>query len=175
MRVIKKKRIKPHTISSSEEKFTLNLHSCISMHFVFHARCNDDEWCYCPFSKTTNKKLHEVLEFDSRLEPQFCSSNNSSAIVSHVKEKHADLLDYSLIMYLKHIYTDKFGDVEFMGMQWHVKMTMHCRFMLTFDSNGSNSFMLQTSWIKNNQCYSWLKGLAKAWYRDRNVLTSCWE
>jgi len=38
------KRRKPCTmVSAEEEKFILNLHSCISMHLGFHAPCNDDE------------------------------------------------------------------------------------------------------------------------------------
>ncbi len=52
----KKRSRKPYKLSTSEEKFILHLHSCISMHLRFHAPFNDDEWCYCPFSKTLNQK-----------------------------------------------------------------------------------------------------------------------
>ena len=65
----------PKILSKTQEKFILNLHSCLSMHLGFYAPCNDDEWCSCPLSKLANKNWHEAIGFDSDIESQFCSSN----------------------------------------------------------------------------------------------------
>ena len=93
---VPKKRRTPRTmVSMAEEKFILNLHTCISMHLGFHAPCKDDEWCYCPLSRIVNKKWHEAVGFDSELEESFCNSNKSFRpcnLVSHLKEARMNIL-----------------------------------------------------------------------------------
>jgi hypothetical protein len=81
------KKRKPKMLSTSEEKFILNLNSCLLMHLGFYAPCNDDEWCCCPLLKLANKNWHEAMVFDSELGPQFCSSNKKFGpfdLVCHV-------------------------------------------------------------------------------------------
>ena len=86
------------------------------MHLGFHAPFNDDEWYYCPFLKTLNHEGHNIMEFGSGLHHKFCSINKKllpSDLISHIKEKHNDLLGNNIRMYLKTLYGDTFGDREF--------------------------------------------------------------
>jgi len=113
----RKKKTKMLRMSASEEKFISFLHSCISMHLGFHAPCHDDKWCYCPFLKTINMKWHQAMGFDSKLDTRFCSTNKSfspSSLISHVQEKHHDILGIGVVMYLKMLYEGALGEGEFM-------------------------------------------------------------
>ena len=105
----------PKILSKTQEKFILNLHSCLSMHLGFYAPCNDDEWCYCPLSKIVNKKWHDAMEFNSNLEASFCSSNKSfcpCSPISHIKEAHKDTLGKAVAMYLDILYENALGHGE---------------------------------------------------------------
>ena len=111
-----RKSRKPYILSTSEKKFIWNLPSCILVHLGFHAPCNDDEWCYSPFSKTLNHKRHDMMEYESGLHHKFCSINKKlcpSDLVSHIKDNHNDLLNIGGRMYLKTLFGDAFGDGEF--------------------------------------------------------------
>jgi hypothetical protein len=102
----------PKILSKTQEKFILNLHSCLSMHLGFYAPCNDDEWCSCPLSKLANKNWHEAIGFDSDIESQFCSSNKKfgpSDLFCHVREKHLDLLGIGVRIYLGTLFGNEFG------------------------------------------------------------------
>ena len=102
----------PKILSKTQEKFILNLHSCLSMHLGFYAPCNDDEWCSCPLSKLANKNWHEAIGFDSDIESQFCSNNNKfgpSDLFCHVREKHLDLLGIGVRIYLGTLFGNEFG------------------------------------------------------------------
>ena len=110
-----KKRV-PKVLSTLEQKFILNLNSCLPMHLGFYAPCNDDEWCYCPLSKLSNQKWLKAMECYSELGEKFCSSNKKfgpSDLVCHIQEKHQDLLGRSVIIYLEALYGNKFGQGEF--------------------------------------------------------------
>ena len=57
-----------------------------------------------------------MMEFDSGLHHKFCSINKNlspSDLISHIKEKHNDLLSNGIRMYLESLYGDAFGDGEF--------------------------------------------------------------
>jgi hypothetical protein len=100
-------------MSMSEVQFIMSLPSCIGMRLGFHAPCYDNEWCWCPFSKLRNNKWHQIVEIDSKLEPKLCSSSKKfgpSDLVSHIQEKHKDLLGHSVVMYLNSLFEDAFGD-----------------------------------------------------------------
>lgn len=116
-----KKRRTPRTmVSEAEEKFVLNLHSCISMHLGFHAPCNDDEWCYCPLSRIVNNKWHDAMGFDSKLEESFCSCSKSfrpCGLLSHIKEAHKNILGSAVSMYLDNLYKNSLGHGEFTRVQ----------------------------------------------------------
>ena len=102
-------------MSTSEVQFIMSLPRCIGMHLGFHAPCYDDEWCWCPFSKLINNKWHQIVEIDSKLEPKLCSSSKKfgpSDLVSHIQEKHKDLLGHGVVMYLNSVFEDAFGDGE---------------------------------------------------------------
>ncbi len=103
-------------MSTSEVLFIISLPRCIGMHLGFHAPCYDDEWCWCPFSKLHNNKWHQIVEIDSKLEPKLCSSSKKfgpSDLVSHIQEKHKDLLGHGVVMYLiNSVFEDAFGEGE---------------------------------------------------------------
>ena len=102
-------------LSTSEGQFIISLPKCIGMHLGFHAPCYDDEWCWCPFSKLVNNKWHQIVGIDSKLEPKLCSSSKKfgpSDLVSHIQEKHKDLLGHGVVMYLNSVFEDAFGDGE---------------------------------------------------------------
>lgn len=102
-------------LSTSEGQFIISLPRCIGMHLGFHAPCYDDEWCWCPFSKLVNNKWHQIVGIDSKLEPKLCSSSKKfgpSDLVSHIQEKHKDLLGHGVVMYLNSVFEDAFGDGE---------------------------------------------------------------
>ena len=102
-------------MSTSEVQFIQSLPICIGMHLGFHALCYDNEWCWCPFSKLINNKWHQIVEIDSKLEPKLCSSSKKfgpSDLVSHIQEKHKDLLGHGVVMYLNSVFEDAFGDGE---------------------------------------------------------------
>lgn len=102
-------------LSTSEGQFIISLPRCIGMHLGFHAPCYDDEWCWCPFSKLINNKWHQIVGIDSKLEPKLCSSSKKfgpSDLVSHIQEKHKDLLGHGVVMYLNSVFEDAFGDGE---------------------------------------------------------------
>jgi hypothetical protein len=108
---------KPKIHSTTQEKFILNLNSCLSMHLGFYSPCSDDKWCCRPPSKLANKNWHEAMEFDSDLEPKFSSSNKKfgpSDLVCHVQEKHQDLLGIGVRIYLGTLFGNAFGQGEFM-------------------------------------------------------------
>ena len=102
-------------LSTSEGQFIISLPRCIGMHLGFHAPCYDNEWCWCPFSKLVNNKWHQIVGIDSKLEPKLCSSSKKfgpSDLVSHIQEKHKDLLGHGVVMYLNSVFEDAFGDGE---------------------------------------------------------------
>jgi hypothetical protein len=52
------------------------------------------------------------MEFDSDLEPQFCSSNKifcPSDLYCHVQEKHQDILGFGVRIYLGTLFGNEFG------------------------------------------------------------------
>ncbi len=114
----KKKIRKRYIMSTSEGQFIINLPSCVGVHLGFYAPCYDDEWCWCPFSKISNNKWHEVVGIDSKLEPILCSSSKKfgpSDLVSHIQKKHDNFMGHGVLRYLNILFEDAFGDGESKG------------------------------------------------------------